>query len=69
MVNCDAQSFSAPMNENAAACHRKALESERAAILATDVAGLLMYLDLAEQWRDMADQARLSNVSSLEEPE
>ena len=59
------------MNEHAAACRRKALECERAAILATDVAGRLMYFDLAKQWRDMADQAEALErfQSGLKEPE
>jgi hypothetical protein len=45
------------MSERVDACRRHAAECERAAIIATDTAVRLMYLDLARQWREMAQQA------------
>ena len=46
----------AAMSERADACRRQAAECERAAIIATDLPVRLMYLDLARQWREMAEQ-------------
>jgi hypothetical protein len=45
------------MSERAEACRHKTLESERAAFLATSRDVRRIYLDLAHQWRDMAEQA------------
>ena len=36
-------------------CRRRALECEKAATLARDIPGHLIYLELARQWRDMAE--------------
>jgi hypothetical protein len=47
----------ARMNQHAEACLRNALEYERAAELAADALVRRMYLDLARQWRDWAEQA------------
>jgi hypothetical protein len=44
------------MNEQIEAGRRRALECERAAMLARDIPGHLMYLELAHRWRDMAEQ-------------
>jgi hypothetical protein len=45
------------MSERAEACRKKALQCEQAAIIATDMGARLMYLDVARQWREMAEQA------------
>jgi hypothetical protein len=45
------------MNERAEACRRKAMECERAAMIATNTVDRLMYLDLARHWREMVQQA------------
>ena len=45
------------MSERAEACRKKALQCEHAAIRTTDTGARLMYLDMARQWREMAEQA------------
>ena len=45
------------MSERAEACRKKALQCEHAAIMAADTDARLMYLDIARQWREMAEQA------------
>ena len=45
------------MNQHAEACRSKALEYERAAEFAADAPVRRMYLDLARQWYDWAEQA------------
>jgi hypothetical protein len=49
--------FVGGMRERAEICRTKALECERAAVLATDEANRATLLDLARQWRDMAQDA------------
>jgi hypothetical protein len=43
------------MNERVQACLRKAAECEQAALRVRDEKTRLMYLDLANGWRDMAE--------------
>lgn len=43
------------MDDRAGACRKKALECERRAVLATEETVRATYLDLAHQWRDMAE--------------
>ena len=45
------------MSDKAEACRRKAAECERAAVLANEDSVRCAYLDLARQWREMADHA------------
>jgi hypothetical protein len=45
------------MDERAEACRKKAMECERMAMASSDAALRFMYLDLAKQWREMAEQA------------
>ena len=45
------------MNQHAEACRSKALEYERAAEFAAAAPVRCMYLDLARQWHDWAEQA------------
>ena len=47
----------ADMSERAEACRKKASQCEHAAIVATDMGARFMYLEIARQWRDMAEQA------------
>ena len=47
----------AVMSERTEACRKKALQCEHGAIVATDMGARLMYLDMARQWREMAEQA------------
>ena len=44
------------MNEQAQACLRKAAECESAALRATDEQRRLIYLDLANEWRTLAER-------------
>jgi hypothetical protein len=45
------------MSERAEACLRKGAECEQAALRVHDEKTRFMYLDLANGWRDMAEQA------------
>jgi hypothetical protein len=45
------------MNERVQACLRKAEECEHAALRTTDESARLFYLDLANQWRTLAERA------------
>jgi len=47
------------MNEQAKACRQKAEHCQRAGSLATTLDGRLMYADLAQQWRELAEQIEL----------
>jgi len=51
------------MNPQAEACRRKALEYERAAEFAADAPVRRMYLDLARQWHDWAEQAERQSAA------
>jgi hypothetical protein len=53
------------MNPPAEACRRKALEYEWAAEFAADAPVRRMYLDLARQWHDWAEQAERQAVEKL----
>ena len=44
------------MSERAGACKRKAAECERAEKLAKDEHARLLYLDLANEWRAVAER-------------
>jgi hypothetical protein len=46
------------MNQHAETCRSKALEYERAAEFAAAAPVRRMYLDLARQWYDWAEQAK-----------
>jgi hypothetical protein len=48
---------SANMSERAEACRRRAAECERVATLVRDEHARLLYLDLANYWRFIAEQA------------
>jgi hypothetical protein len=45
------------MNERAEACRRRAVECQRAVLAAPDPNIRQMYLDLAKQWRELAEYA------------
>ena len=45
------------MSERIEACGRKAIECQRAALAAPDPNIRQMYLDLAKQWKELADYA------------
>jgi hypothetical protein len=46
------------MNDRVKTCRRKASDCLRAATLATGKDTRLMYLDLAQQWRQLAEQVK-----------
>jgi hypothetical protein len=53
------------MSERAEACKKKVTECQRLAMAASDPAIRQMYLDLAQQWRELAEQAeRLAVIQS-----
>jgi len=45
------------MSERAEACRKKATECQRLAMAASDTTIRQIYLDLAQQWRELAEQA------------
>ena len=45
------------MSERAEACRKKVTECQRLAMAASDPAIRQMYLDIAQQWRELAEQA------------
>jgi hypothetical protein len=45
------------MSERAEVCRKKATECQRLAMAASDPAIRQVYLDLTQQWRELADQA------------
>jgi hypothetical protein len=47
------------MSERAAACRAKAQHCERTGSLAVTLDARLMYADLAQQWRELAEQTEL----------
>ncbi|MGO9049115.1 MAG: hypothetical protein ACLQFW_19915 [Xanthobacteraceae bacterium] len=44
------------MSERAEACRKKMIECQRLALASSDTAVRQIYLDLADQWREMAEQ-------------
>ena len=54
------------MSERIEACRRKAIECQRAALAAPDPNIRQMYLDLAKQWKELAEHAaRLSGTDAV----
>jgi hypothetical protein len=45
------------MSERAEVCRKKVTECQRLAMATSDTAVRQMYLDLAQQWRELAEQA------------
>jgi hypothetical protein len=45
------------MSERAEACRKKVTECQRLAMATSDAAFRQMYLDIAQQWRELAEQA------------
>jgi hypothetical protein len=56
------------VDERAEACRKRAMKCERLAMASSDAPVHLMYLDLAKQWREMAEQVDYFNRAAQKGP-